>query len=218
MFYRIAMFAVNLLWHLWFDLRLEGKENIPHHGGYILAGNHVSAMDPTVVCLGVRPRWGKLHFMAKAELFDIWGLRVIIRWLCAFPVARGKGDQTAIHTAYQVLEEGEILGIFPEGTRSKDGELLRFKSGLALIAGHTQSPILPVVITYSPKKSFRSRVVVRYGKPLSIEELGLVGFNLEAPDARALKDATRRTHAVMEEMLRQNQRELGLPIPTQEEE
>lgn len=71
--------------------------------------------------------------MAKAELFEIPVLKHVIRWLKAFPVSRGTGDTTAIETAMQVIRDGEVLGLFPEGTRSKDGNLLRFKSGLALI-------------------------------------------------------------------------------------
>ena len=145
MFYAIAMRAVNLLWHIWFRLQINGRENEPDQGGYILASNHCSAIDPMIVCQGVRKTY--IHFMAKAELFDIPVLKHVIRWLKAFPVSRGSGDMSAIETAKQVIRDKEVLGLFPEGTRSKDGQLLRFKSGLALIAQQTGAPVLPVTIT-----------------------------------------------------------------------
>ena len=127
MFYQIAIRAVGLLWHFWFHLELHGRENEPKEGGYILASNHCSAIDPMIVCQGIRH--SEIHFMAKAELFDIPVLKHVIRWLNAFPVSRGSGDLTPINTSIQVIQDKEILGIFPEGTRSKDGNLLRFKSG-----------------------------------------------------------------------------------------
>lgn len=207
MFYEIAIRAVNLLWHFWFRLEINGRENEPKQGGYILASNHCSAIDPMIVCQGIRKH--HIHFMAKAELFDIPVLKHVIRWLKAFPVSRGTGDTTAIETAVQVIRDGEILGLFPEGTRSKDGNLLRFKSGLALIAQQTGASVLPVTITYcDPDKRFRSRVVVNYGNLISCEELGLHSVGSSAAGdlshARELKDATRNLKAAMEELKARN--------------
>ena len=129
-------------------------------------------------------------------------------WLNAFPVSRGAGDMSAIQNAIQVLTvDKEVLGLFPEGTRSKDGNLLRFKSGLALIAQQSGAPVLPVTITYcDPKKRFRSRVVVTYGKLVTCEELGITstGGQADLSHARELKEATRRIHAIMEELKTQN--------------
>ena len=89
MFYQIAIRAVNLLWHFWFKLQIFGRENEPKEGGYILASNHCSAIDPMIVCQGIRRV--PIHYMAKAELFDVPGLKHLIRWLNAFPVSRGAG-------------------------------------------------------------------------------------------------------------------------------
>ena len=91
MFYQIAIRAVGLLWHFWFHLELHGRE-MNQRGGYILASNHCSAIDPMIVCQGIRH--SEIHFMAKAELFDIPVLKHVIRWLNAFPVSRGSGDLT----------------------------------------------------------------------------------------------------------------------------
>ena len=167
-----------------------------------------ATIDPMIVCQGIRH--SEIHFMAKAELFDIPVLKHVIRWLNAFPVSRGSGDLTPINTSIQVIQDKEILGIFPEGTRSKDGNLLRFKSGLALIAQQTGAPVLPVTITYcDPKKKFRSRVVVNYGKLMTCEELGIHpsennGAAADLSHARELKEATRKIHSVMEELKQQN--------------
>lgn len=203
MFYKIAVPVLRLLWHFWFHLEINGQENEPKQGGYILASNHCSCIDPMIVCQGIHH--SQIHFMAKAELFEIPVLKHVIRWLHAFPVSRGTGDVTAIETAKQVICDKEVLGIFPEGTRSKDNTLLRFKSGLALIAQQTGASVLPVTITYlDPKKHFRSRVIVNYGKLITAQELGLVEEEGAATSTRALKDATRILHSLMEDMKTQN--------------
>ncbi len=205
MFYAIAIRAVSVLWHFWFRLQINGRENEPQQGGYILASNHCSAIDPMIVCQGIRRR--QIHFMAKTELFQVPVLKHVIRWLNAFPVSRGTGDTSAIDTAVKVIQDGDVLGLFPEGTRSKDGNMLRFKSGLALIAQRTGAPVLPTTITYcDPKKGFRSRVVVNYGKLMTCEELGIHSTGAEASlsSARELKEATRKIYGVMEKLKEEN--------------
>lgn len=197
MFYKVAIFVVGVIWRFWFDLKIFGKENEPAEGGYILASNHCSAIDPMIVCQGIRRH--NIRFMAKAELFDIRLLAPVIRALGAFPVSRGAGDQSAIETAVETIREGKVLGLFPEGTRSKDGQLLRFKSGLALIAQRTGAGVLPVSITYTGGRRFRSRVVVTYGAFLPYQALGF-----ESGEPKELKEVTRKLHGVMEELKRQN--------------
>ena len=206
MFYEIAIRVVGFLWRFWFHLEINHMEEEPQDGGYILACNHCSAIDPMIVCQGIRHH--HIHFMAKAELFQIPVLKTVIRWLNAFPVDRGSGDMTAIETAKQVIRDKEILGIFPEGTRSKDNSLLRFKSGLALIAQQTGAPVLPMSITYlNPKKSFRSRVIVNYGKLMTCEELGIApaeGEEISMSSARGLKGATRMLQSTVADLKTQN--------------
>ena len=87
MFYNIAHIVVGILWRLWFRLEFYGLENVPKEGGFIFCCNHISGLDPTIVCLGV-PRKYKLRFMGKAELFEVPFLKHIIRWLGVFPVSR----------------------------------------------------------------------------------------------------------------------------------
>lgn len=194
MFYNIAHVAVSIFWRIWFNLDIYGKENIPKKGGFIFCSNHVSAIDPTLVCLGV-PRRMKLRFMAKAELFEVPFLKHIIRWLGVFPVNRGTGDTAALTTAIEIINQGGVLAIFPEGTRSPNGDLLRFKSGLSLIASQTKADILPCTVTYTNGKKFRSRVVLTYGQLIPFQSLGL-----ESGATRELKEATRKVHTAMEEL------------------
>jgi 1-acyl-sn-glycerol-3-phosphate acyltransferase len=114
-----------------FRMQVEGKDNVPSQGGVILAANHLSMLDPIVVgCAIDRP----VRFMAKRELFDNPLLRMLARSLGAFPVRRGKDDKDAFRRALEVLRNDEVLGIFPEGTRSLDGRLQRAYSGAAVLA------------------------------------------------------------------------------------
>jgi 1-acyl-sn-glycerol-3-phosphate acyltransferase len=123
--------------------------------------------------------------MGKAELFK----NPIISWffkkIGAFPVERGKGDTTAIQTAVEAVKNGEALMIFPEGTRSKTGELLRFKSGAGVIASQTEADILPVAINYSGKLKFRGKAVVTYLPVISYKDLAI---DISSP--RTIKAAT----------------------------
>lgn len=146
----------------------EGLENIPD-GGFILCSNHRSYMDPVLLGLRVKPH---LNFMAKKELFKP-GFGWLIRHLGAFPVERGNGGE-AIEKAIQTVEDGKVFAIFPEGTRAKDGVLGRGKTGVALIAAKTGADIVPAAVGFEGKLHFRSRVTVRFGKPIHASELGVV--------------------------------------------
>ena len=159
---------------------LVGEENIPKEGKLILCCNHLSNWDPVLLLLK-QPR--NIAFMSKEELFRFKPLGAILRVFHAFPVARGKGDTGALDNAVKAVEQGEILGIFPEGTRSKDGKLLRFKSGAALIAARTGATVIPCGID-RPIKAFR-RATITIGQPITPEELQLTG------DTPNLRHATR---------------------------
>ena len=126
--------------------------------------------------------------MAKAELFKNPFASAVIRELGAFPVDRGAGDGKAINTAEEVVKDGRLLGIFIEGTRSKTGEFLRPKSGAAVVAFQTKTPVIPVCVTPKNKKiKLFQRVTISWGKPLSLEELGLISGS-----PAELRNASRR--------------------------
>lgn len=157
---------------LWlFRCEVSGVENIPRQGGVIIAANHLSNWDPPIAAAFI-PR--HVHFMAKQELFDVPLFGAIIRKLHAFPVRRGAADRTAIKSAIKLLTEGQCLGLFPEGTRSKNGELRKPEAGLALIATKAQVPVVPTAVIGTNRifsnGSFFPKVKIIYGKPLHIDD------------------------------------------------
>lgn len=184
---RLGRFLIRILrpiirTFMW--VRVVGKENIPATPGeppLILCSNHISNWDPVLLEI-LSPR--HVYFMAKAELFS----NKLFAWLLgkqlgAFPVKRGTGDTGAIDTAQRLVSEGKLMGIFPEGTRSKDGKLLRPKSGAALIVSRTGAHVLPVAITTKGQKicPFK-KITITFGNPLTPEELHLA--NAENPELR----------------------------------
>jgi len=146
---------------------VTGREYIPKTGGLIVAANHFSLLDPPVLGAAL-PR--KVRFMAKEELFRNAAFGYIITRLGAFPVRRGAPDRTAIRTALNLLEKGELLGMFPEGTRSKTGRLGEAEPGLALLAHRSGVPVVPAAIKGTNElfgSKFLPQVIVRFGKPLA---------------------------------------------------
>lgn len=173
---RSAMFVIGRvlaipLFKLMYRYKVRGKKNLPKNGSYIVCCNHLSNMDPPLLSVTQKRQ---IYYMAKAELFEKKFFAWVIRTLGAFPVNRGAGDGKAIEQAEEIVKDGRLLGIFIEGTRSKTGEFLRPKSGASIIAYQTQTPVIPVCITPRNKKVKKfSGVYISWGKPLSIEELGL---------------------------------------------
>ena len=172
MFYYIARVAVYIVLMIFYKPRFEGLENVPKDKGFILVSNHISNFDPIFVAVKVKPR---CYFMAKEELFRNPFVSLIIRGLGAFPVSRGKGDTAAVEKAVGYVKEGKVVAIFPEGHRSPDGKLQKLKSGAVVIAAETGGGMQPCVVGKGPKKGLRTPVVIRYGKFISHEELGLTG-------------------------------------------
>lgn len=182
-----------------FRLRIHGVENIPPEGkGFIMVCNHQSYLDPPL--LGICLKHHQLVFMAKAELFEKPILGPLIRRLGAFPVSRGKGDTSAVDRAIQTVEEGHTLALFPEGTRSKTGEPLRPKSGAVVIASQTGGEIVPAAIRYVGKhKHFRSKVVIRFGRAITQQELNLSDHPAPTEIKRASQMVMGRIVSLLEE-------------------
>lgn len=187
-FYNFGRAVTNAFVHLLYHLKFEGLENIPEDRGFILCSNHISDLDPILVAVRVKPQ---CFFMAKEELFHIPILASIVRALGAFPVARGKGDTAAIDRAVEVVNSGHVLAIFPEGTRTKDGKLLKLKSGAIVVASKTGGDLLPCVVKKGKRKILRRTVTVKYGKVISNQTLGITGTSpSELKQANKLLTAT----------------------------
>ncbi len=165
MWYWAVRGILGFLSRILFSIKIEGPENMPASGAVVLCSNHVSWWDPVLIANAVRR---PICFMAKSELFRIPLLGWLMRRVNAFPVDRGKPDLSAIRDSMAVLHRGEVLGIFPEGTRQKGrGVLGVMHPGAALIALRTDSPVMPAAIR--GRFAFRGTVTVSFGQPITLK-------------------------------------------------
>jgi 1-acyl-sn-glycerol-3-phosphate acyltransferase len=176
--YRVLKYVIlGPLLRLFFRPRIEGLDNIPESGPAIIAGNHLSFSDHFVMPTILHRR---ITFLAKAEYFTGRGIKgrltaAFFRGVGQIPVDRsgGKASQSAIDAALDVLGRGELLGIYPEGTRSLDGRLYRGRTGVAVMALRAGAPVIPcaMVGTFELQPPGRAiprlgRVTIRFGRPL----------------------------------------------------
>lgn len=153
-----------LLWLLaraYFTLSLRGTRHIPKTGPLVIASNHVSYADPVLITIPVRR---PLYYMAWNRLFEVPVLGQVIRRLRAFPVETGNADPRATREAVRLLQAGEALLIFPEGGRTHDGCLGRFKPGAFRLACSVGAPVLPVTIAGGHEAWPPSRRLPRPGR------------------------------------------------------
>jgi 1-acyl-sn-glycerol-3-phosphate acyltransferase len=155
--------------------RVEGRENVPLSGGLIVCGNHFATLDPPMVPAFLpRPdSWS----MAKSEYFRKARMRWLFKAYQAFPVVRHTADRVAIRRSFDLLKAGQVLVIYPEGTRVESGVLSKPEPGAGFIAQKSGCPVVPVAITGTrecmPKGKFWPRrvpVLVRFGKPFQIAQ------------------------------------------------
>jgi 1-acyl-sn-glycerol-3-phosphate acyltransferase len=180
----IAFFLV------FYRYRVHGRENVPARGAVLIASNHQSFFDPVLVGLGLSRQ---ITIMARESLFRVPGFAALIRSLNAFPVKRGGFDREAIRRAVEVLDEGRLLLLFPEGRRTRDGRLGPPKPGIALLARKANVPVVPAVIhgayeAWPPHRAlFRLFVPIRvaFGAPLRADRLGRGGLEKEVAESWA---------------------------------
>ena len=147
-----------------------GEENIPEKGAFILAANHISALDPVMI-ISRCPR--TLHFMAKDELFKNPVFASFLKKMNVFPVKRQTSDKRALEFAKRIISSGWVLGIFPEGSRIKDASPKRAKNGVSYLAAKTKADVLPVSIYKAPGgRKLRPQITIRFGKLIKNSELG----------------------------------------------
>ncbi len=151
-------------------VRLRGRYNVPKHGPFLIAANHLSWTDIPLIPL-LLP--GKVVYMAKEEYFTS-RLAWLVRFMGAFPVKRGEGDRQALRAAEEQLRKGNVVVLFPEGTRSKTGTMAKGHAGLGMIALRSGVPVVPVAIWGSEKvlKEGGPRVTISYGEPLVFKPKG----------------------------------------------
>src|SRR5204862_2631401 len=154
-------------------LRAHGKEHLPADGGFVLAANHTSNFDPWPLGMPLWPR-RQLRFMAKSELFNPV-IGPIIRAGGAFKVRRGEGDIEAMRTATELVRDGEIVVMFPEGTRRRKGlrkkHVARAHTGAARIALGAGAPLVPAAIAGTDRLTRLGPLRVAFGEPLDLPDL-----------------------------------------------
>ncbi|MDD6174450.1 MAG: lysophospholipid acyltransferase family protein [Firmicutes bacterium] len=180
--YRFGLAVVPGLFKLLYPYKILHRSPLPEGSRAIICSNHISMIDPILLAFTQKRQ---IYYMAKAELFHNRLLSWLIRSLGAFPVNRGKGDSAAVNTAVELLNEDKLLGIFIEGTRSRDGNLLKPKPGTVMFAAQTGAPIIPVAIAAKGgKMRLFHKVVISCGEPIPPEELNIrEGTGLEYRNA-----------------------------------
>lgn len=145
MVYRLGHFVSAIIYRVFYRRRVYGRENLPQQGPLIICANHIHWQDPLAIGSALPPHY-KINFMAKEELFRNPFAAYLLRKAGAFSVDRQKADYGAIRRSFKILDEGGVIGLFPEGTRGKPGQLQRAQKGAALIAGRSGAPVLPVLV------------------------------------------------------------------------
>jgi len=177
MLYSIVRIISWILLKIFWGMEVKGTENIPNNGAVIIASNHISAFDPFVLAASINR---EIYFISKKEAFKSVLGKYLLTNLNAFPVDRENVDVIAFKKALKILQEGKILGIFPEGTRSLDGELQELKLGVIKIAMKTGVPVLPVGISGThqicPRGKkfpilFKHKVIANYGTPQVFQKM-----------------------------------------------
>ena len=165
--YYFLKFIYKNLMKILFRPTFIGLENVPKEGPIIFAGNHRHALDPILIMMSNK---GVVHYLAKKELFKGFHGYLFSK-IGIIKVDRDKSNPVAVKEAQEVLKKGEMIGIFPEGTRNKTNEdLLRFRYGAVTIAKNTNVKIVPFAIK-GKYNLFRKGVILEYGKPIDVQEM-----------------------------------------------
>lgn len=164
--YYLVCKVLNLVFILFFALKVEGKENIPDQGAFLAIANHQHFLDPVVLAIALQPH--RIHFMAKKEIFSNPVFTWVLESLGAFPVKRGKPDRRALMTTIRLLKQGNVVGIFPEGTRQQENENGQAKGGIVQVVRHTGVKILPVHLHLN---RWKRPLTVKIGKPFAVANL-----------------------------------------------
>ncbi|MCY4392263.1 MAG: lysophospholipid acyltransferase family protein [Chloroflexi bacterium] len=185
-------YGILLLMARW---HVKGRKNIPG-GPLILASSHLGNVDPMMLAIAMAPRRRRIRFMAKEQLFRYVLTPFVIGWN-PIRLYRGASDRRALRKAEEVVLNGELLGMFPEGTRSKTGDLGGLQGGTALIALRTNTAILPCRVFNTNQLGKKGHLIarptltIRFGKPFPVERQ-------EGPLAKQVEELTERIREELE--------------------
>lgn len=158
---------LSLIFKIFFPYEIQGRKNFCDlKNGFLICSNHISNLDAIFISIALKR---KIYFLAKSELFKNCFISFFLKKLGAISIRRGEKDTDAINIAENILKNNKILGIFIEGTRSKNGDFLRPKSGAAILACKTNSLVIPVCITPINNKKIKifQKTIVNFGKPIA---------------------------------------------------
>jgi 1-acyl-sn-glycerol-3-phosphate acyltransferase len=195
-FYNLARSVVRKYFNRKYNLQVINSDLVPARGGLILACNHVSYLDPPLIGVSIFQR--QLHFIARGTLFNNPAFGALIHMLNAVPIARGQGPNQDWGRFTRLLDRGAAILIFPEGTRSENGELQRGKSGFGRLVHMSQKPVYPIYIQGAyeayPKHGRQKRVpiTVIFGPEVDLTDLQALG-----DEKRVLREISERTMAAI---------------------
>ncbi len=184
--YLLAQSFFRMLFPLCFAWKVEGATKLPAKGPVILCANHRHNWDPPVVGSASRRM---VYFMAKEELFHSFLSRTVMELVGAFRVRRGHADRNALRAATALLRAGAVVGIFPEGSRSKDGSLGEGAGGAAILALKTGARVVPVAVSGHYD---RRGLTVRFGDPVAFEAVAHPDKDCVARATQSIMEAIRR--------------------------
>lgn len=193
MWYAFLQLWCQFLFVIFFSLRVFGKENVPDKGGVLIASNHQSFLDPILIGVGLKRQ---IHYMARRSLFKNVFFRWFIKSLNAFPVKREGMNAGAIKQAIALLRRGEVVLLFPEGTRTWDGTVGSIQRGFGMIARRAGVPLVPAIIDGAFEAWPRTRRIFRFA-PISVA----FGKPLEAK-GDALSEAVAHSLAQLQQKIR----------------
>jgi 1-acyl-sn-glycerol-3-phosphate acyltransferase len=195
--------VARLFWLPW----AQGRHHVPRSGGAILASNHISFSDSVFMPLAVRRR---VTFLAKSEYFTGPGIKgALVRWFMLgigqVPIDRsgGRASEAAILTGVQTLRDGELLGIYPEGTRSPDGRLYKGRTGTARMAIEAQVPVVPVAMINTFWIQPTGRLIPRLGRRIGVrfgEPIDTTRFAGQASDVAVLRQLTEEIMTALKDL------------------
>jgi len=197
--YWLTKFILTPFLRLLYRVRVEGREHIPPRGSAILASNHISFCDSFFLPLVV-PR--RVTYVAKAEYFDNWKVAWFFKANGHIPIRRGEGAdwKLALDLAAEVLNSGGLFGIYPEGTRSKDGRLYRGHTGVAMLATRTGAPVIPIGFVGTDKAQPVGAKMMRPFKTVTIRIGPPMDFATEAGQPQGQRALRAITDKVMKEI------------------
>lgn len=176
--YSIAKVLAWVLFHTVYPVTMHGKEHLRLKGPYILIANHLSGLDP--ICVAHAVKGEEVTYLAKKELMKSRFSGWLLRTLHAIPVDRHNFDMAAMRACMQALKEGKVLGIFPEGTRYKKGNMEELEAGVAILALRSRVPVVPVYI-HGKLKPFH-RVHCYAAEPIPLDDLREMGVGRDSGD------------------------------------